>query len=50
MNDDLLASWLVWRKWIFDVDNRAAQETGYLFEPVLTSCLGGEAVGSKTRP
>ena len=39
-----------WRKWIFDVDNRAAQETGYLFEPVLASCLGGEAVGSKNSP
>ena len=33
VDDGLLASWLVWRKWIFDVDNRAAQETGYLFEP-----------------
>ena len=50
VNDALLASWLVWRKWIFDVDNRAAQETGYLFEPVLASCLGGEAVGSKNSP
>jgi hypothetical protein len=50
MDHGLLASWLVWRKWIFDVDNRAAQETGYLFEPVLASCLGGEAVGSKNSP
>jgi hypothetical protein len=50
MNDELLAAWLVWRKWIFDVDNRAAQETGYLFEPVLASCLGGEAVGSRNSP
>jgi hypothetical protein len=50
VNDQLLASWLVWRKWIFDVDNRAAQETGYLFEPVLASCLGGEAVGSRNSP
>ncbi len=49
-DDGLLASWLMWRKWIFDVDNRAAQETGYLFEPVLASCLGGEAVGSSTSP
>lgn len=32
------------------MDNRAAQETGYLFEPVLASCLGGEAVGSKNSP
>jgi hypothetical protein len=50
VDDGLLASWLVWRKWIFDVDNRAAQETGYLFEPVLASCLGGQAVGSKNSP
>jgi hypothetical protein len=50
VDDDLLASWLVWRKWIFDVDNRAAQETGYLFEPVLASCLGGETVGSRNSP
>ena len=50
VNDALLASWLVWRKWIFDVDNRSAQETGYLFEPVLASCLGGEAIGSKNSP
>jgi hypothetical protein len=47
---ELLAAWLVWRKWIFDVDNRAAQETGYLFEPVLASCLGGEAIGSRNSP
>lgn len=50
VDDALLASWLVWRKWIFDVDNRSAQETGYLFEPVLASCLGGEAVGSRNSP
>ena len=50
VDDSLLASWLVWRKWVYDVDNRAAQETGYLFEPVLASCLGGEAVGSRNSP
>jgi hypothetical protein len=50
VDDALLASWLVWRKWILDVDNRAAQEIGYLFEPVLASCLGGEAVGSRNSP
>lgn len=50
INDELLASWLLWRKWIFDLDNRAAQETGYLFEPILASCLGGEAVGSRNSP
>lgn len=40
-NRELLANWMVWRKWIYDIDNRSAQETGYLFEPLLASCLGG---------
>jgi len=47
---DLLANWMVWKKWIYDIDNRSAQETGYLFEPLLASCLGGEPVGSKNSP
>ncbi len=46
----LLANWMVWRKWIYDIDNRAAQETGYLFEPVLASCLGGAAIGARNSP
>ncbi|MET0029842.1 MAG: hypothetical protein ABW101_19585 [Candidatus Thiodiazotropha sp.] len=46
----LLANWMVWKKWIYDIDNRSAQETGYLFEPLLASCLGGEPVGSKNSP
>ena len=49
-DNELLKSWLIWRKWLFDIDNRSGQETGYLFEPVLASCLGGEAVGSKNSP
>jgi hypothetical protein len=46
----LLANWMAWRKWIYDIDNRSAQETGYLFEPVLASCLGGEAIGARNSP
>lgn len=46
----LLANWMVWKKWIYDIDNRSAQETGYLFEPVLASCLGGAPVGSRNSP
>jgi hypothetical protein len=49
-DNDLLNSWLIWRKWIFDIDNRSGQETGYMFEPILASCLGGEAVGSTNSP
>lgn len=49
-NTTLLANWMVWRKWIYDIDNRSAQETGYLFEPLLASCLGGGAVGSRNSP
>ncbi len=36
-----LAGWLYWRKWFYDTDNRAAQETGYLFEPILAAAIGG---------
>lgn len=46
----LQAHWMLWRKWIYDIDNRSAQETGYLFEPLLASCLGGEPVGAKNSP
>lgn len=46
----LLANWMMWRKWVYDIDNRAGQETGYFFEPVLASCLGGESVGARNSP
>lgn len=49
-SNSLLADWLQWRKWIFDIDNRSAQETGYIFEPILASCLGGEAVSASNSP
>ncbi len=48
--NQLLADWLEWRKWIFDIDNRSAQETGYVFEPILASCLGGEPMSAKNSP
>jgi hypothetical protein len=50
MHSQALASWLTWRKWIFDIDNRAAQETGYLFEPILASALGGQAYSASASP
>jgi hypothetical protein len=36
-----LAGLLFWRKWFFDIDNRAGQETGYLFEPIIAHSIGG---------
>ena len=48
--DSLLFNWLIWRKWIFDIDNRSGQETGYLFEPVLANSLGGIPLGSTNSP
>ncbi|HMN37307.1 MAG TPA: hypothetical protein PKD49_06300 [Hyphomicrobium sp.] len=48
--DRALASWIVWRKWFYDIDNRAAQETGYLFEPVLANALGGIRLGASGSP
>ena len=45
-----LASWLTWRKWFYDIDNRSAQETGYLFEPILANALGGINYGARNSP
>jgi len=45
-----LAGLLFWRKWLFDIDNRAAQETGYLFEPVIASAIGGTPVPARKSP
>jgi len=45
-----LVAFLFWRKWFFDVDNRAGQETGYLFEPVIANAVGGTPVPSSRSP
>ncbi|WP_306226414.1 hypothetical protein [Bosea beijingensis] len=45
-----LATWLTWRKWLFDLDNRAGQETGYLFEPILSAALGGVPFSPRRSP
>ena len=45
-----LAGLLYWRKWLYDTDNRAAQETGYLFEPILATVIGGTPVSAKRSP
>jgi hypothetical protein len=45
-----LAGMLFWRKWLYDIDNRAAQETGYLFEPILANAIGGTPVSARRSP
>jgi hypothetical protein len=45
-----LSSLLFWRKWFFDIDNRAGQETGYLFEPVIAYAVGGIPVPAGKSP
>lgn len=45
-----LAAFLLWRKWLFDIDNRAGQETGYAFEPPLAAALGGTAASHGESP
>jgi hypothetical protein len=47
---EALAALLFWRKWIYDFDNRAAQETGYLFEPILAQSIGGVPFSAKKSP
>ena len=41
---------LFWRKWFFDIDNRAGQETGYLFEPIIAHAIGGAPFSAKASP
>ena len=45
-----LAGFLLWRKWIFDIDNRAGQETGYLFEPIIAAAVGGVPASARKSP
>jgi hypothetical protein len=35
---------------MFDIDNRAGQETGYLFEPVIANAIGGTPVPARNSP
>jgi hypothetical protein len=45
-----LAGFLFWRKWIYDIDNRAAQETGYVFQPIIAHAVGGVTVSAAKSP
>ncbi|MGH8590191.1 MAG: hypothetical protein ACREXX_12975 [Gammaproteobacteria bacterium] len=45
-----LTGFLLWRKWLFDIDNRAGQETGYLFEPIIAAAIGGVPAPSRKSP
>jgi hypothetical protein len=45
-----LTPFVLWRKWIYDIDNRAAQETGYVFEPIIAAAIGGVPCAAKKSP
>ncbi len=45
-----LAALLIWRKWFYDIDNRAAQDTGYLVEPIIAGALGGAPYPANNSP
>lgn len=45
-----LGAYLFWRKWLYDIDNRAAQETGYLFEPIIAAAIGGVPASARESP
>lgn len=49
-DEEKLVSWIVWRKFLYDIDNRSAQTTGYLFEPILTESIGGASYSSRESP
>ena len=50
LSAEALGSLLVLRKWMYDIDNRAAQETGYLFEPVMAGAIGGSPMPPRSSP
>ena len=50
MGSRALAGFLLWRKWLFDIDNRAGQETGYLFEPIIAYAIGGAPFSAQKSP
>lgn len=50
MSPKALAGFLLWRKWIYDIDNRSAQETGYLFEPIIAHTIGGASFSAQKSP
>ena len=50
LSSSALAGWLFWRKWLFYIDNRAGQETGYIFEPIVARCVGGEPFPARKSP
>ena len=47
MSPRALTGFMLWRKWLFDIDNRAGQETGYLFEPIIAHLIGGVPVSAQ---
>jgi hypothetical protein len=50
LSGNALAGFLFWRKWFYDIDNRAGQETGYLFEPIIANAIGGTPAPAKKSP
>ncbi len=50
MSSRALAGFLLWRKWLYDIDNRAGQETGYLFEPIIAHAIGGASFSAAQSP
>jgi len=50
MSPRALAGFLLWRKWLYDIDNRAGQETGYLFEPIIAHSIGGASFSAARSP
>jgi hypothetical protein len=50
MSPSALSAFIFWRKWLYDIDNRAAQETGYLFEPIIAHAIGGVPISATRSP
>lgn len=49
-DESVIINYLKCSKWIYDVDNRAAQEVGYLLEPIIAAAIGGRSFSAKVSP
>ena len=45
-----LTPFMLWRMWLQTIDNRAAQDTGYLLQGIITRAIGGTPAHSKNSP
>jgi hypothetical protein len=49
-DEEKIVSWLTWRKFLYDIDNRSGQNAGYLFENIIAEAIGGKRLSGRKSP